>query len=83
MKITTTASTGHLIIVDPARLSVAFSGDAETVQQVPDHEIDAACAAAGLTCIWEPIDSMAYACVRAPAPPRRRGDDEAAHFRGC
>ena len=65
--VTVTASTGHRITVDPSwsgEWRVSLEGDLETMPDVPDAEINAACAAAGVRCrnewreTWSPCEVL-------------------------
>lgn len=57
---TATASTGHEIVCDVRRGHVTLQGDLDAMQDVPEAEIDAVCAAAGCRCTWEPSSACSY-----------------------
>lgn len=55
-------TTGHELTVNDLILEI--SGDIDTMDQIPESEIEAACAEAGVRCTWEPMSSTSYRCER-------------------
>lgn len=62
-----TTTTGHTVTVDTERGWVVIAGDLDTMQEIPEREIDAACAAVGMRCTYEAVDATTYRAVRAEA----------------
>lgn len=60
---TTTTSTGHTLTVDTDAMLLRIGGDIDTMDRIPETEIDAACAAAGVRCTYDAADSDAYRVV--------------------
>ena len=58
-----TTTTGHEIEIDTQRGYAVISGDESTAMDIPQAEIDAACAAAGVRCTYESVDEMTYRVV--------------------
>jgi hypothetical protein len=55
---TATTTTGHKLTIDGLVLQI--SGELDTMQDIPDAEIEATCAAAGLRCTYEPVSPTSY-----------------------
>lgn len=61
---TTTTTTGHTLTVDLRHFTLRIEGDLTSAQDIPDAEIDAVCAAAGMRCTYEPVDAGEYRVER-------------------
>lgn len=77
MKTTTTTTTGHTLTVDTAVMEIVISGPGETMQSIPDAELDAAARDAGLEVDWarDALDEVTYGLRRprpSPEEARRR-----------
>ena len=59
---TTIASTGHTLTADRDTQVLTIAGSAETMDSIPDADIDAAAAAVGCSVDWAagPIDETRY-----------------------
>jgi len=57
---TTTLSTGHALTIDADALTATLVGPTETMDAIPESEIDAACAAEGLRCTYMALDETSY-----------------------
>jgi hypothetical protein len=56
----TTTTTGHIITIDRDAMTLTISGPTETMDAIPASEIDAACAAEGVSCTYEALDETSY-----------------------
>lgn len=54
-------STGHTLTLDLERMRLYLSGNVDTMDQIPEGEISAFCAASGVRCTYRPLDVDCYA----------------------
>jgi hypothetical protein len=59
----TTTTTGHELTIDVERGWVRIAGDLDTMQDISDADIHAACAAEGMRYTGEVIDEVTLRCV--------------------
>lgn len=66
---TRTASSGHTLTADLATLTLTIGGQVETMDSVPDAELDAAAALVGCAVDWArgPLDETTYGLADADA----------------
>lgn len=62
-KTSATASTGHEMIIDLENGWLSLVGDTTTMDRIPESEIDALCASAGVRCTYDAIDETTYRVV--------------------
>lgn len=61
----TETSTGHVLTIDTERMLLSIAGPTETMDGIPDAEIHAACAAAGVEWFGEVVDETTYRVCKA------------------
>ena len=64
---TTKTTTGHTLRIDPDALTLTIEGDLDTMQDIPDAELDTAAESVGCVIDWRrgPLDATSYAMMEA------------------